>query len=101
MAERVATLTRRIAADIVAKGITQDEFERVIEPHLVSLKQELRNNTYWTYYVLSRMQENPDRLNWPLTRNSDYQGMRRQEVEEVARRFLGSERVYTFVARPK
>ncbi|MEJ1973166.1 MAG: insulinase family protein [Lacunisphaera sp.] len=67
MAERVAVLTRRIAADLAAKGITEDEFERVIQPRLASLKQELRNNGYWIHHVLSRMQENPLRVSWPLT----------------------------------
>jgi zinc protease len=101
MAEKVALLTRRIAAEIVSKGITQDEFERVIEPRRASLKQELRNNSYWTYHVLSRMQENSGRISWPLTRSSDYQGMQRREVEEVARKYLGDPRSYTFIARPK
>lgn len=101
MADRVADLTRQIAADLAAKGITQDEFERVIEPRLANLKQELRNNGYWTHHVLSRMQEKPARVDWPLTRDSDYRGMRRADVEEVARRSLGSGRSYTFIARPK
>lgn len=101
MAEKVALLTRRIAAEIVGKGITEDEFDRVIEPRRASLKQELRNNTYWTYHVLSRMQENPGRISWPLTRSSDYMGMQRREVEETARKYLGDPRVYTFIARPK
>jgi len=101
MAERVASLTRRIAADIVAKGITADEFQRVLEPRLANLKQELRNNGYWNYHVLSRMQEVPSRVEWPLTRSSDYQSMKREEIEEVARRYLGGSRVYTFIAKPK
>jgi zinc protease len=101
MAERVASLTRRIAADIVARGITPDEFQRVIGPRLANLKQELRNNGYWIHHVLSRMQEVPTRVEWPLTRNSDYQSMKREEVEEIARRYLGGSRVYTFIAKPK
>ena len=101
MAEKVAALTRRIAQDIVAKGITQDEFERVIEPRLANLKQELRHNGYWLYHVLSRMQETPARVDWPLTRDRDYRSMQRTDIEAVARRFLGDGRVYTFIARPK
>lgn len=101
MAERVANLTRRIANDIATRGITQDEFERVIEPRLASLKQELRSNGYWTHYVLCRMQENPVRISWPLTRSSDYQGMLKKEVEEVARKYIGGGRNYTFITRPK
>ena len=101
MAERVASMTRRIATDLTTKGITQDEFERVIEPRLASLKQELRNNGYWTQYVLCRMQEYSGRVSWPLTRNSDYQTMLKKEVEEVARKYIGGGKVYMFIARPK
>jgi zinc protease len=101
MAEKVAALTRRIAADLATKGITPDEFERVLEPRLASLRQELRQNGYWTYYVLARMQELPARVDWPLTRDGEYRTMRREEVEATARRFLGDGRVYTFIARPK
>lgn len=101
MAERVGILTRRIATDLATKGITPDEFQRVIEPRLANLKQELRNNNYWTNHVLARMQEKPDRVNWPLTRDSDYRSMRREDVEAVARRTLGGNRVYTFIAKPK
>lgn len=101
MAEKVAALIRRIAADLATKGITQDEFERTIEPRLANLKQELRNNGYWLYHVLPRMQENPSRVNWPLTRDADYRSMKRTDLEAVARRFLGGPRVYTFIARPK
>lgn len=101
MAEKVAALTRRIAADIVARGITPDEFQRVIEPRLANLKQELRHNGYWTHHVLAIMQQKPTRADWPLTRDTDYRTMKREEVEAVARRFLGDGRVYTFIARPK
>ena len=101
MAERVATLTRTIATDLATKGITTDEFERVMEPRRANLRQVLRNNTYWAGHILSRMQEKPGRVDWPITRNSDYLTMRREDIEHVARRFLGDEHVYTFIARPK
>lgn len=101
MAERVASLTRRIATDLATKGVTRDEFERVLEPRLANLKQELRQNGYWTYYVLSCMQEKPARVDWPLTRDQHYRGMKREDLNAIARRTLGSNRVCTFIARPK
>jgi len=101
LAEKVATLTRRIAQDLATRGVTADEFARALEPRVATLQQELRENGYWTYHVLARMQENPARVDWPLTRDADYRTMKRQEVEAVARRFLGEGRTYTFIARPK
>jgi hypothetical protein len=47
------------------------------------------------------MQELPGRVEWPLTRSSDYQSMKKEDIEEVARRFLGGSRFYTFIAKPK
>ena len=73
----------------------------MLEPRRANLKQVLRSNAYWTGNILSRLQEKPGRVEWPLTRNSDYQAMRREDIEQVARRFFGGEQVYTFIARPK
>jgi zinc protease len=100
MVGKVATIIRRTATDLAAGKITQDEFERAIAPVEASLEKDLRENNYWTD-LLSRIQKSPDCLNWPLTRNQDYRGMTRQDVEDVARRFLGTPRVFTFIARPK
>lgn len=101
LAEKVAALTRRIAQDIATRGITTDEFTRALEPRVATLQQDLRANGYWAYHVLAHMQENPTRIDWPLTRDADYRTMKREQVEAVARRFLGGNRACTFIARPK
>ncbi len=54
-------LTRSIAVDLAATGITPDEFERVIEPRRVNLMQVLRSNPYWLGNILSPMQVMPSR----------------------------------------
>ena len=92
---------RATAADIAELKVMADEFARALEPRVATLQQELRENGYWTYHVLARMQENPARVEWPLTRDADYRTMKREDVEAVARRFLGGNRTYTFIARPK
>jgi len=51
--------------------------------------------------ILCHAQDQPDRLNWPRTRDHDYLTMQRQDIEEVARRFLRPDHIYTFIARPK
>ncbi|WP_438482487.1 M16 family metallopeptidase [Oleiharenicola lentus] len=99
-AEQVAKLTRKIAADIAAKGITDEEFARAMEPRFATLDQQLRSNSYWTYHVLSRMQETPTRIQWPLTRNDDYRAMLRRSVESYAKTSLKAERAHVFIAVP-
>ncbi len=101
MAERVTTLARKIAVDLATNGITPDEFERIMAPRRASLAQVLHSNGYWVGNILCHAQDQPDRLNWPRTRDHDYLTMQRQDIEEVARRFLRPDHIYTFIARPK
>ena len=100
-ARRLATLVRRIAAELVKGGVTEDEFQRARQPILADLEQELRNNSYWIYKVLDRAQERPARLDWPRTRNHDYQGMTRDEVSALARQCLDPNRTFSFIVLPK
>jgi zinc protease len=100
-AARVAKLTRKIAEDIARKGITDEEFNRALGPQIATLDQQLRDNQYWTYHILAKLQEDPARLQWPLTREHDYRTMTRQSVEAVARTYLRSERAHTFIAVPR
>ena len=100
LVEKVAALTRKIAADLAAHGITPEEFTRAIEPHRAGLDQQMRNNTYWTYHVLAKMQQMPERIDWPRTRKEDYLTMTRESVEKLARRHLAPERACIFIAKP-
>ena len=100
-ARRLAALVRRIAAELVVSGVTEDEFQRARQPILADLEQELRNNSYWIYKVLDRAQERPARLDWPRTRNRDYRAMTRAEVSALARQCLDSSRTFSLIVLPR
>lgn len=100
-ARRLAALVRRIAAELVKGGVTEDEFQRARQPILAGLEQNLRNNAYWVYYVLDRAQEQPTRLDWPRTRSRDYQTMTRDAIDALAHQCLGSGRAFSFLVAPR
>ena len=101
MARRLAALVRQIAADLVKGGVTEDEFQRARQPILAGLEQHLRDNGYWLYYVLARAQEQPVRLDWPRTRNRDFEAMTRDDVSVMARECLNPNRTFSCLVEPK
>jgi zinc protease len=98
---RLASIVRQISSDLARNGVNADEFERARQPILASLEQNMRDNTYWLYYVLGSAQEHPDRLDWPRTRERDYRSMTRDEVNALAKQYLGAERAYSVLVAPK
>ena len=100
-ASRLAALVRRIAADLVKGGVTEDEFQRARQPILAGLEEQLRNNSYWISYVLDRAQEQPNRLDWPRTRSRDYLAMNRDDVSALARSCLEPNRSCACIVLPK
>ncbi|HNX04824.1 MAG TPA: insulinase family protein, partial [Opitutales bacterium] len=53
----VAALVRKVAGDIAAKGVTQDELDRALKPIEASVTEWRRNNKYWIGMVLASSQE--------------------------------------------
>ncbi len=100
-ARHLAALVRQIAADLVKGGVTDDEFQRARQPILAGLEQHLRDNGYWLYYVLARAQEQPARLDWPRTRNRDFEAMTRDDVSIMARECLNPNRTLSYLVEPK
>jgi len=100
-ARQLAALVRKISIQLANTGVTEDEFERARQPIIAGLAQRLRHNGYWLYYILDSAQEHPDRLDWPRTRNRDYETMTREEISILARQCLGADRVFSCVVTPK
>jgi zinc protease len=91
-AKEVADIITQIAADIAAKGVSDDELERAKKPVLTSLRESARTNQYWLSAVLARAQERPEVLEWSRTRYADNEAITTEEIGELARRYLPAER---------
>ena len=99
-AEEIAQVTRELAADLAAQGVTEDELQRAKLPLLTALRESARTNGYWIGAVLASAQEFPQRLDWARSRYSDIEGVTKAELDELAARYLGDERVFQVIVQP-
>ncbi len=92
--EKVKPMFVEIGANI-EKGISDDEFERARAPQLQQLVQTRRDNRYWLTRVLMNCQSQPYRLDWSRSLMDDFSSIKKQDLEALARQYLGSTRVLT------
>ena len=80
----------------IADGISEDEFKRAREPQMQQLVQMRRDNRYWLTRVLVNSQSQPYRLDWCRSLMDDFSGIKKEELEALAKQFLGTEKAVTF-----
>ncbi|MCG8441735.1 MAG: insulinase family protein [Caulobacterales bacterium] len=77
----------RIAADMVAGDITEDELERARRPLLERLEERLEDNRYWLSLV-DTAQTEPDRLQRHREDQAGYEAITLEELREAAAAYL-------------
>ncbi len=89
-------------ADKLAKeGASQDELDRVLTPMAAMLEKSKRDNGYWLNVVMSRCQEDPKRLELARTREQDYKSIKLAEINALAEKYLGKEKVLSLTIEPE
>ncbi len=99
-ARTVADTIREVAADMAANGITEDELKRAKEPILTQIHQSLQQNGYWMNGVISGVQEFPQRLDWHRSREADFRSIDVEEINALAKQYLGPQRAFEFIMLP-
>lgn len=82
-------------------GITDDEFQRAREPQMQQLVQMRRDNKYWLTRVLVNAQSQPYRLDWCRSLMDDFSGIKKEELEGLAKQYLSKEKSLTVGLMPK
>lgn len=100
-AEELNALLARLAADLAANGPTDDEVARALKPRLESLKQWVRNNSYWTNNVLASSGRHPQRFDWARSMQADIEGITNRELAALAESYLGSNQARRIIITPK
>ena len=100
--ERVNSLVAEIAEELAHGSISDDEFQRAMMPHLNTLRDHMRGNSFWVN-ALVRCQEETRRLDFIRSRIADNESITRTEIESLAGLYLGRERtsVFSLVPEPK
>ncbi len=99
-ARAIADAMKKVAAELHAGGVTEDELERARQPVLTALRESSRTNGYWLGTVLAAAQEYPEHLEWSRTRYSDNESITAAELTELAKRFYDPAKVSEFLIIP-
>jgi zinc protease len=94
-AHKLTKLVVEIGDKLSSGKISDDEFDRAMKPMLSQLEQMRRDNRYWSMNVLRCSQEHPERLDWARTFVTDFSGIKKEEIEALAKEFLGAKRAVT------
>ncbi|GAB6093831.1 insulinase family protein [Desulfatiferula olefinivorans] len=90
-ADAVIAAIRAIADDLAARGISDDELRRAVDPILTSIRDMRRTNGYWLNSVLSGSGRHPVRLSWARTIEQDYAAVTTGDIHALAGRYLDNE----------
>lgn len=88
MLDIVNAEVQAIIRDIRQNGVSSDELQRALEPTLTGIKDRLRENGYWLNTVLAGASRHPVQLEWSRTIATDYAGIRKEDIDRLARRYL-------------
>jgi len=91
---------KKIVSGLAADGATQDELHRALSPTLTSIKEMMRTNTYWLNTVLTDSKNHPQQLDWSRTMMKDYASVTKEEVFNIAKKYLDNEKAATIIVKP-
>jgi zinc protease len=98
--QKIADVIAELAAELAAKGVTEDELTRAKGPILTSLRESARTNGYWIGNVVSRAQEKPEVLDWCRTRYADNEAITAAELSALAKKYFAADRASRVVITP-
>ena len=84
---------KEIVLDIRKNGVSSAELQRALEPTMTGIKDRLRENGYWLNTVLSGASQHPVQIEWCRTITTDYAGIRKADIDRLARRYLDLSRL--------
>ncbi|MCP5536345.1 MAG: insulinase family protein [Akkermansiaceae bacterium] len=99
-AERVGKIIIEIGDKLATEGCTQDELNRALAPKISELSKTLRQNSYWLGTVMLQSQEQPYRLDWARQRDADYKAVTLEEINALAKQYLGKDNTFRFEIIP-
>ena len=92
---------KAIARSLAENGITEDELKRALDPTLTSIKDYRETNGYWLNSVMTGSKSAPQQFDWARSFLEDYRAITRDEVSELAKTYLSSDRPSVLVILPK
>ncbi|MGE9295179.1 MAG: M16 family metallopeptidase, partial [Puniceicoccales bacterium] len=98
--EEVAEIIRKLGVDLGEANITEDELQRAVLPIQKYVEEYVRRNSYWLGRVLAGSSIYPEQLDWARTLDSDYANVSLDEVNALAKEYLGAGPGLPIVVKP-
>ncbi len=98
--DSVSKVIIELGDKLAKEGATEDELKRALAPRIGMLSKTLRQNSYWLGNVVSQAQTRPYTLDWARGREADYKSINLEEINALAQKYLGSERVLSIKIAP-
>lgn len=98
--ERVIKIVSNEALALSERSIDPDTFEQARQPVLRRRADQLRQNDYWLYTVLSEVQQYPEHIADARSRAADYPSIGREEIRDLAGLYLRRDNTFIFVTLP-
>jgi zinc protease len=92
---------KKISAELIQNGISNDEFRRALDPTLTGIKDLRQTNTYWLNSVLVGASQHPQQLEWARTIEKDYAAISAADVSSLTRRYLKNDQAAVVVITPE
>ncbi len=90
----------KMIEDLKNKDITDDEFERIKNPLITQIKDQIKTNEYWLS-VLTGSTRYAEKFEWAKTILDDYKSITKDEVLTAAKKYLTSDRLSVVVIKPE
>ncbi|MEA1946475.1 MAG: insulinase family protein [Thermodesulfobacteriota bacterium] len=100
-ASMLVNKVKKIVSGLAADGATQDELRRALFPTLTSIKEMMRKNSYWLNTVLTGSKKHPQQLDWSRTIMKDYASITKEEVSNIAKKYLDNGKAAIIIVKPK
>ncbi|MDY0359856.1 MAG: insulinase family protein [Desulforegulaceae bacterium] len=99
--EIVKNEIKTIISSLKKEKITDDEFERAINPLLSSIATQVQKNSYWLNTVLDGSFKNGIQLEWAKTIISGYSLLTKEIVQKKCDKYLLPENISFFTVKSK
>ena len=98
---KIAGLVNRVASDLAAHGVTDDELQRAKAQAGAQSREAAYGNDYWLDAVMADCQERPARLDEARTLQRDFTAAAKADIDALAARYLRENNLFQFVIRAR
>ena len=97
-AEEARSAVLEIAKDLALNGVSEELLNSVKTPIIKNLASQRQQNQYWMRAVIDRCAQQPFRLEWATTMESDYADMTAADMSRLAKQYLDNEKALQVIA---